>query len=98
MTENPQQDAVLADWAAHLGSALGVHPEAVDVDRILGLAGVVAHSVVRPAAPLSTYLAGVAAGAAIARGEDPLTAFAAADATVRAIVTARGQIESSEGT
>ena len=51
----------------------------VDIRSVLGLAGVVAHSVVRPAAPLTTYLVGFAAGRAAALGEDP--AAAADDAT-----------------
>lgn len=44
-----------------------------DVDRILDLARDAAHSVARPAAPLTTYLLGVAVG----QGADPETAAAA---------------------
>lgn len=43
-----------------------------DVDRILDLARDAAHSVARPAAPLTTYLLGVAVG----QGADPETAAA----------------------
>ena len=38
-----------------------------DVDRVLDLARDAAHSVARPAAPLTTYLLGIAVG----RGADP---------------------------
>ena len=38
---------------------------------MLGVAGVAAHAVMRPAAPITTYLAGYAAGVAAARGADP---------------------------
>lgn len=34
----------------------------VDVDAILGLAGDAAHAIVRPAAPLTTFIVGFAAG------------------------------------
>lgn len=43
-----------------------------DVDRILDLARDAAHSVARPAAPLTTYLLGVAVG----QGADPVAAAA----------------------
>ena len=38
----------------------------VDINEVLSVAGVAAHSVVRPAAPLTTFIAGYAAG--MARG------------------------------
>jgi hypothetical protein len=71
-------DPQLTAWADEVRSALGIDAD-VDVSAVLGLAGVAAHAVVRPAAPLTTYLVGFAAGHAAARGEDP--AVAAADAT-----------------
>lgn len=75
---NPDDtDALLAAWASQLRDALGIEPD-VDIRAILGIAGVAAHAVVRPAAPLTTYLVGFAAGRAAADGEDP--AVAAADA------------------
>lgn len=53
---------------------LGVDPATVDDQRdvVLDLAKEVAHQVVRPAAPLTTYLLGVAVG----RGADPKQAAA----------------------
>lgn len=71
-------DALLDTWADEVRAALGIDAT-VDVKAVLGLAGVAAHSVVRPAAPLTTYLVGFAAGRAAANGEDP--ALAAAEAT-----------------
>ena len=71
-------DGILADWSNEVRSALGIEPD-VDIRSVLGLAGVVAHAVVRPAAPLTTYLVGFVAGRAAARGDDP--AAAAEDAT-----------------
>lgn len=50
----------LTGWADHLGEALGIELE-VDVDAILDLARDAAHSVDRPAAPLTTFLVGYAA-------------------------------------
>lgn len=50
------------EWSDELAAALGLDPAVIDVDEILGLAGVVAHAVVRPAAPLSAFLVGLAAG------------------------------------
>ncbi|GAA1959500.1 NTP transferase domain-containing protein [Catenulispora subtropica] len=58
-------DKLLADWCAAAAAELGLashelSPE--DLNAILGLAGVAAHSVKRPAAPLTTFLAGYAVG------------------------------------
>ena len=58
------------------------HP--LDVDALLALARDAAHGVERTAAPLTTYLVGLAAG--LAGG----TAEAAAEATSRAGALARG--------
>lgn len=78
MSENDEVDGILDAWADEVRDALGIDA-AVDIRAVLGLAGVAAHAVIRPAAPLTTYLVGFAAGRADARGEDP--AAAAAEAT-----------------
>ena len=52
---------MLADWTAELTAALGLELE-VDVAEVLDLARVAAHGVARPAAPLTTFLVGYAAG------------------------------------
>lgn len=46
---------------------LGMRPEEIDTDLVLDLAREVAHNTVRPAAPVSAYLLGLAVG----RGGDP---------------------------
>jgi hypothetical protein len=55
-------DAPLAAWTTQLCGALGLDPAAVDRDLILDLARDAAHGVARPAAPLTTFLLGLAAG------------------------------------
>ncbi|MEY9857560.1 molybdopterin-guanine dinucleotide biosynthesis protein A [Catenulispora sp. GAS73] len=55
----------LADWCAAATAELGLTGHELgeaDLDAILGLAGVAAHNVLRPAAPLTTFLAGYAVG------------------------------------
>ncbi|MEV2275230.1 DUF6457 domain-containing protein [Nocardiopsis sp. NPDC049922] len=67
----------LVEWAELVRAELdltGDGPvEKADVDRVLDLARDAAHSVARPAAPLTTYLLGIAVG----RGADPDAAAAA---------------------
>ena len=48
------------DWLQRVASVLGVEPPA-DVDPLLDAARVAAHTVERRAAPLTTYLIGLAA-------------------------------------
>lgn len=55
-------DDPLADWWDELCAALGLGVVPVGRDTLLALAGDAAHGVVRPAAPLTTFLAGYAAG------------------------------------
>lgn len=58
-------------WMGAAAAALGLDEEA-DQRLLLDVAREVAHGVVRPAAPLTTYLLGVAVG----RGADPVEAAA----------------------
>ncbi|GAA0981575.1 MULTISPECIES: DUF6457 domain-containing protein [Nocardiopsidaceae] len=64
----------LVEWAEAVRRELeltGTEPLGKeDVDRVLDLAKDAAHSVARPAAPLTTYLLGIAVG----RGADPVRA------------------------
>lgn len=67
---SPQEVAEMTEtlerWSASLARELGVSDLEVDIDAVLALAGVAAHAVLRPAAPLTTYLVGYAAGRAAA--------------------------------
>lgn len=63
--------SVLDDWLAAVAADLGLD-DPVDTTLLLDLTRDVAHDVVRPAAPLTTYLLGLA----VARGADPVQASA----------------------
>lgn len=52
----------LEAWVAHVCPALGLDPDTVDRDLLLDTTRDVAHGVARPAAPLSAFLIGLAAG------------------------------------
>lgn len=49
-------------WIAELCAALDLDPDAVERDVLLDLARDAAHGIARPAAPLTTFLVGLAAG------------------------------------
>ncbi|WP_066286884.1 DUF6457 domain-containing protein [Arthrobacter sp. B6] len=68
------QDETLEEWCRALLQAYELEDVQVDVNAILSLAGVAAHSVVRPAAPLTTFIAGFAAGLASGSGQATDTA------------------------
>jgi hypothetical protein len=55
---------VLNRWLLSLATELGISPDDVDIAEVLDLAKIAAHSVARPAAPVTTFLAGLAAGRA----------------------------------
>lgn len=57
-------------WLAALAAELGLDPALVPTAVILDVARDVAHDVARPAAPLSTFLVGLAAASRAADGED----------------------------
>lgn len=57
-------------WVAAAAAELDLDPRAVDVPVVLELARDVAHQVLRPGAPVSAYLLGLAVG----RGADPAEA------------------------
>ena len=72
--------AILDDWTADACRALALDPAVVDQALILDLARDAAHGVARPAAPLTTYLLGVAVGLAA----DPAAAAALLHSTLSA--------------
>jgi hypothetical protein len=77
--------STLEDWTAAVVDELGL-AGAVDGgtrDLVLDLARDVAHGVARPAAPLTAFLLGLAAG----RADDPVTAARALADRVTALAT-----------
>ena len=67
--EQAEMTETLERWSASLARELDIADLKVDIDAVLALAGVAAHAVLRPAAPLTTYLVGYAAGRSAALGE-----------------------------
>lgn len=57
-------------WMASVAAELGISELDLDPALVLDLAAVAAHAVVRPAAPLTTFVAGLAAGLAGGSEED----------------------------
>ena len=64
--------STLDDWTGAICAELGLDPEDASQQTVLNLARVAAHTVDRPAAPLTAYFLGLAVG----RGE-PLAETAA---------------------
>ena len=44
-------ESLLADWADRVRAELGIADAPLDIEQVLGVAGVAAHAVMRPAAP-----------------------------------------------
>lgn len=63
---------VMDDWVTTACAELSLDPTQVSVSTVLDLAKDVAHNVLRPGAPVTAYLLGLAVG----RGADPATAAA----------------------
>ena len=57
----------LDEWIAAAGAELGIDPAEIPSRVVLDVARDVAHGVLRPGAPVSAYLMGLA----VARGADP---------------------------
>jgi hypothetical protein len=76
---------VLDEWTTTVAERLGLRPEVLDRDLLLDVTRDVAHGVARPAAPLTAYLVGVAAGLAGGSHDD----VAAAVATVQELLATR---------
>ena len=72
----------LDDWVAEVTAELGLAGARVPVDEVLDVARDVAHNVLRPGAPVTAYLLGLAVGA----GADP----AEAAARISALALRRG--------
>jgi hypothetical protein len=68
----------IEEWLAILLAEYGLPADSVDAALILDLARDAAHTVARPAAPITTFLAGLAAGRAGGSAEDIAQAVATA--------------------
>lgn len=68
--EREQWDA----WITEASESLGIDPSLVDVTLIHELSKNVAHNVIRPLAPVSTYMLGIVVGQRLAAGEPVDTA------------------------
>jgi hypothetical protein len=63
MNEQPRGDqAGIGEWVAELAGLLQVDPSVVDIPLLLSVARDSAHNVEKIAAPLTTFLIGLAAG------------------------------------
>lgn len=83
-------EAQLDQWVKELLTAFELDDTKVDIDQVLSLAGVAAHTIVRPAAPLTTFVAGYAAGLAAGSGQArEKLAMDSADSLARAVLAAR---------
>lgn len=69
------------EWVPRLAAELGLDAE-VDVDAILAAAGEAAHTVERKAAPVTTFMIGLAAGRAGGAPQDVADALRAARAAL----------------
>ena len=79
----------LEAFITKLQAALELGDLPFDIDAVLNLAGDAARAVVRPAAPLTTFLVGYAAGLAAGAGADPVSAIT--DATDTAVATCNAE-------
>lgn len=85
---NDEDRTTLEAWAVRLTAVLGINDLDLDLDAVLDLAGAAARSVLRPAAPVTTFLVGYAAGRAAANGTDPARAVTNASATAETLASA----------
>lgn len=79
---NDEFATILKTWSDRVSNELKLPANLDDIaiQQILGLAGVAAHGVLRPAAPLTTFLAGIAIGA------DPSLDLAGLAARITALI------------
>jgi hypothetical protein len=59
--ENPGGESVLEGWVNGLATMLNVDPRLVDIPLLLDVARDAAHNVTRTAAPVATFVVGLAA-------------------------------------
>ena len=78
----------LNEWVQVLSAELGIDPKDTDITAVLDLARDAAHGIARPAAPLTTFLAGYAAGRSGGGPAEVTRAIETSMATVAATVAA----------
>lgn len=66
--------SALEDWLAAASTELGLDPDDVPIAKVLDIARDVARGVARPAAPLTTFLVGLAVGRGAAGSFDDASA------------------------
>lgn len=77
-------------WVSELTHHLEIDDLALDIDAVLAIAGQAAHTVVRPSAPITTFLIGYVAGLAEASGQaDFERAFRAATRVAEQLLARR---------
>lgn len=64
MSDLSEAEAEWRPWIERACAAVGVNPADVDVHAIHALTKIVAHELARPMAPVSSFIAGLAIGAA----------------------------------
>lgn len=79
-------------WIVELAGELGLDPATVDRTLLLDVARDAAHHVARPAAPLTTFLVGLAAG----RGDGDAQAVRAASETAQRLAAAHADDDEPE--
>lgn len=90
-TDEAESRAVLESWRNNLVTELKLPDASIDIDGVLGLAGTVAHALVRPAAPLTTYIVGYAVGRLVEQGAvTDEEAFAAVAAVAKKLAATAG--------
>jgi hypothetical protein len=87
MADGEKSGMKLDEWVRAACAELGVAPSDAPVSLVLDLARDVAHNTVRPAAPVTAYLLGLAVG----RGADPHATAAALTALAARSQSGTGQ-------
>jgi Domain of unknown function (DUF6457) len=83
-------DEILERWLEDVCTALELSPDLISTRAaLLGVARDVAHEVLRPAAPLTTFLVGYAAAQAVAQGDSVVDAVAQAATIASALAVSR---------
>ncbi len=77
MSDRTLPPEALDEWVGHVRERFGLTDDQVPVALVLDLARDVANGVLRPAAPVSAYIAGLAAGLAGGSDADARDALAA---------------------